>query len=103
MINVKFSDIEFLQEWGGDAWKKHGKEWTLKDTMDFLYHFEESLFNGDWYDMLLAYEKFEFGSYYFDGKHYEIDDDGNDIGYIEHGFYHELNEDGDVIDEYKIV
>jgi hypothetical protein len=103
MINVKFSDIEFLNEWGGDVWKKHSKEWTLKDSMDFLYRFENDLIAGDWYDMLLQFEKEEFQEYYFDGKLFEIDENGQDIGYIESGWYHELNEDGDVIDEYKIV
>lgn len=102
-INVKFADIEFLREWGGDAWAAHGVQWTLKTTIDFLYRFEESLKDGDWYDFLLTFEKEEFGSYFFDGKEFEVDEDGRDIGYIESGFYHELNEDGDVIDEYRLT
>ena len=102
-IHVKFADIEFLREWGGDAWALHGSQWTLKTTIDFLYRFEERLKNGDWYDMLVEFEKEEFGAYYFDGKKFELDDEGKEIGYIESGWYHELNDDGDVIEEYRVT
>lgn len=60
---IKFSDFEWLEDFGGAAYAPYGVEWTLKDSMDFLNEFDSQLDSGDWHELVKEFAAMMHGEY----------------------------------------